>query len=198
MTRPSIHAVVVFATLVAAIGYLTFSAKDRGVGPSIAVEAAAAAVEPTQLDSIPSAHGDHPAPYSTRKRPVREEDGPVTAAQTAAKQEDRMWKLDAEFMAEPVSAGWAASTERVFDSAFSDENLASKGAPAPVAHDVSCRMFTCRVEVTYADEVQADTGMQFMLGDVAALLPKAKHVRFDRPDGSVQWIAYMNTGRPRR
>lgn len=123
-----------------------------------------------------------------------EQDLPVSAAQGEQKMRALVAQAEAKFVSEPLSAAWAAPTEKMIDSAFTPKNLEWNQAPTPLAHDAKCHSTSCRVEVTYQDDLQADIGQQFMLGDIAARLPRAKLFRLRNPDGTVQVIAYANTG----
>lgn len=134
-------------------------------------------------------------------RPQPSHDGhdhDVTPEQRALNQQEAIRELESKFVTEPVSASWASGTERLIATAFSSGNLAEKDAPVPNAQQAVCRSFTCRIDTTYADELQADIGLQFLLGDIAARLPKARPFRIVQPDGSVQWVIYANTGQARR
>lgn len=122
----------------------------------------------------------------------------ITPEQKRQKAQELISQLESKFMSEPVSSGWAAGTEKLIDSAFSEKNLAMYDAPKPLSHQAACRSFSCRVQVVYADDMQADSGQQFLLADITSQLPKAKLLRLPRPDGTVEVVAYANTGRVRR
>lgn len=123
-----------------------------------------------------------------------EHDLPATAAQGEQRMRALAAQEEAKFVAEPLSAAWAVPTEKLIDSAFTAKNLEWNQAPKPLAHDAKCHSTSCRIEVSYQDDFQADIGQQFMLGDIATRLPKAKLFRLRNPDGTVQIIAYANTG----
>lgn len=121
-------------------------------------------------------------------------DLPLTPAQADQKMRDLVAQAEAKFVAEPLSAAWAAPTEKLIDSAFAAKNLEWNQAPAPLAHEAKCHSVSCRIEISYQDDFQADIGQQFMLSDISTRLPKAKIFRLRNPDGTVQVIAYANTG----
>lgn len=121
-----------------------------------------------------------------------------TPAQRSEKLQEAINQMELEFQSESVSSGWASTTEKIIAGAFSSTSLAGKGAPVPSAHRASCRTFSCRIQATYANDVEADIAEAFLTSDIAGQLPKAKHFRFMAPDGTVQLILYANTGSTRR
>jgi hypothetical protein len=119
---------------------------------------------------------------------------PLTAAQAQQKIQDLIGQENSKFASEYVSSSWASPTEKLIDSAISTKTLAWNQAPAPLSQDATCHSTSCRIQVTYADDTQADIGQQFFLGDIASRLPRAKLFRLRNPDGTVQVIAYANSG----
>ena len=80
-------------------------------------------------------------------------------------------------------------------------------APGPVSttaadrdtHDAECRSTTCRIRITYRDEMDAQMGEIFLLGDIAGTLPSANFGRLAGAGGTVQLVMYADTGaRPSR
>lgn len=125
-------------------------------------------------------------------------DLPLTPAQAQQKIQGLIAQEESKFASEPLSASWAVPTEKQIDSAFSAKTLEWNQAPTPLSHEATCHSSSCRIEVSYQDDAQADIGQQFFLGDIATRLPKAKLFRLRNPDGTVQLVAYANTGRARR
>lgn len=118
---------------------------------------------------------------------------PLTAAQQAQKLQDLQSQMESKFVSEPYSASWAPGTEKLIDGAFAASNLAYENSPAPISRKAECRSNSCRISIVYKDDVQADIGQQFLLGDIASRLPKAKLLRVSNPDGTVEVIAYAHT-----
>lgn len=106
-------------------------------------------------------------------------------------------ELDLRFRSEPVSVSWSGNTERMIDSALSGAGLAVNDAPEPLAHDVECRTFSCRIRLTYRNEMDAQMGEVFLLGDIAKQLPSAQFGRLVAPDGTIQIVMYADTGTKR-
>lgn len=103
-------------------------------------------------------------------------------------------ELENKFLSEPVSSGWSISTRKMISDSLSESRLAANEAPIPVSHDAECRSTSCRIRVTYRNQMDAQMGEIFLLGGIADVLPSANFGRLVAPDGSVQIVMYADTG----
>lgn len=107
-------------------------------------------------------------------------------------------QAEAQFSREPVSATWAAATESKVDTAFAPKNLQYLQAPTPQDYSSDCRTSTCKIQIRYRDEAQAEVGRQFLLYDMGSRLQNAQWFQQVNSDGSVQLVAYAQAGAPGR
>ena len=81
---------------------------------------------------------------------------------------------------------------------LSETRLAPNQAPIPMSHESECRSSSCRIRVTYRNEMEAQMGEIFLLGGIANQLPSANFGRIVAADGTVQIVMYANTGPARK
>ena len=141
----------------------------------------------------------HDAPRPPPAPEPAGDDAPMSNEQREARLAAELAGLEQEFLAEPVSPGWSFASERVIAEALSAERTAAHQGPAPLSHDAECRSTTCRIRITYRDEMDAQMGEIFLLGDIAGTLPSANFGRLAGDGGTVQLVMYADTGaRPPR
>ena len=118
---------------------------------------------------------------------------PLTSAQIAQMESDARRSRESKFVDEPLSAAWAARTERSIGTALSATNLSKEGARAPIALESSCHSQTCRISMSFADEVTANFTKVVFMEQLAETLPQAEIFQEYLPDGSFRYIAYAST-----
>ncbi len=116
----------------------------------------------------------------------------MTPSEEQAIMQQRLRQSDAAFAAEPVSRNWSTRNEKMIASAFSTGSLAAKGAPKPRLYDAQCRSKTCRIEMVYANEAEAEEGQLFLLSDIGGTLGQSRPFQRTLPDGSVQLILFSS------
>ena len=129
---------------------------------------------------------------------VHQHEASLTPEQQEQQLQLAMNQMESKFLTEPVVSAWSSSTEGAIANSFSPKNLSALGAPSPRSQQTSCRSSTCRIQVTYADDAQADIGQQFLLYDITARLPVTSVFRVPQPDGSVAMVIYASGGNGRR
>lgn len=117
---------------------------------------------------------------------------------TQAQLRSELEQLEREFLAEPISAAWSTSTEKLIAESLSESGLAVNNAPAPISHESECRSNSCRIRVTYRNDMDAQMGEIFLLGSIANSLPSANFGRLVSPDGTVLIVMYADTGTVKR
>ncbi len=117
---------------------------------------------------------------------------PLTPEQVHAKQLDDLHQLDVKFLSEPVDPAWASASQAAIADVLSERHLAEQGSPAPVAQQATCRSASCRIEVTYASDMESEMGRAFLIGDLASRLPRATTMEFTQPDGKVQYVIFAH------
>lgn len=124
--------------------------------------------------------------------------GPISTQDVQAQLLSELGELEREFLSEPVSETWSSGTELMITESLSEARLAPNQVPVPVSHDSECRSNSCRIRVTYRNEMDAQMGEIFLLGGIAERLPNANFGRLVGADGSVQIVMYANTGPARK
>lgn len=162
---------------VANISTQPFPAQPTPLLPEKAASQAAAAVEPHDGDVHEKEHGSVVSDQDIQAQLLRD-----------------LGELENKFLSEPVSAGWSVSTQKMISDSLSESRLAANEAPIPVSHDAECRSTSCRIRVTYRNQMDAQMGEIFLLGGIANELPSANFGRLVAPDGSVQIVMYADTG----
>lgn len=131
-----------------------------------------------------------PSAASNRQHPE------ATPQEAETVREKAMGEAEAGFNAEPVSAAWSTRNEKMIGDAFSPQSLASKNSPAPRTHEVSCRSKTCRIEMVYANDREADEGTLFLLSDIGGVFGQSRPFQRVLPDGSVELVMYATSSSP--
>ncbi len=125
--------------------------------------------------------------------------GPVGDDQVEAELIAALEALDRKFRNEPVAEGWRRSTEALISDALSSESLTANQAPVPKSYEAECRTSTCRISIAYGNEMDAQMGEIFFLGDVSTVLPNAEIGRLQGDGGTTSLIIYASQGTvPRR
>lgn len=192
---PAIATVAIVSILAVATWYRMEGSRATALHSPVAASDAVSGGEVTgELPALP-VPAARLAPSDTG---ARHDDAPLSQEQAEAKIINALQELEDKFQSEPVSVGWKNSTQRMIDTALSQEALSVNQSPAPIAHEAECRSFTCRIELTYSNDIEAQMGEIFLLGGIAQRLPSVQIGRLSGPDGSMKIVMYANTGVARR
>lgn len=146
--------------------------------------------QPAHVDAASPAHQPTRAEQLAAMRAEMERAEPPTPEQIKARQLEDLRRADLKFLAEPVDTAWATASEAAIAAVLTEGHLADQGAPAPVSHHATCRSKTCRIDATYANEMESDIGQAFLIGDLAPRLPLAQMLPFRQPEGKIQFVIY--------
>ena len=187
-------------SLVALAAALIFWMQPDESSPVAIVDPAPLAVAaPGPVSTTAADRDTHDAPRPPPAPEPAGDDAPMSNEQREARLAAELAGLEQEFLAEPVSPGWSFASKRVIAEALSAERTAAHQGPAPLSHDAECRSTTCRIRITYRDEMDAQMGEIFLLGDIAGTLPSANFGRLAGAGGTVQLVMYADTcARPSR
>lgn len=117
-------------------------------------------------------------------------------AAAAARQAATIRDRENEFVNEPLASAWAASSERAIKNALSAAALAKEGATAPKSLESTCHSQTCRISMTFNDEMKADFTKVVFLEQIAETLPRAEIFQQPQPDGSIRYLVYARSAGP--
>lgn len=117
----------------------------------------------------------------------------LSLAQLAMRESEARRDRESKFVSEPLSAAWAASTERTIGNVLSAMSLAKEQATPPTALESKCHSQTCRISMSFADESTADFTKVVFLDQVAGSLPQAEIFQESLPDGSFRYLVYART-----
>lgn len=156
---------------------------------------APAPASPSTSEPVAGSRRFEPAMQPAEPASTDHPEEPVSAQEHRAQKISALNALDREFQRQPRSATWGSNTEQVIAASLSESGLAANQAPVPIEHDAECRTSTCRIHVTYANEMDAQMGEVFLLGDIARQLPSARLGRLFNEDGTVELVIYADTGK---
>ncbi len=123
---------------------------------------------------------------------------PLTPAEVAARREQNMRELENKLISEPISAQWASRNESSIEKFLSVENLAKLRLPSVDLADAKCHSSTCRINMIFEDEVQAQDTSYELLQHIAANLPAAQSFLLPQSDGTVRMMVYATSSSPTR
>ncbi|MEO8364596.1 MAG: hypothetical protein ABI538_00160 [Pseudoxanthomonas sp.] len=99
-----------------------------------------------------------------------------------------------KFVIEPLSAAWASRTERTIGNALAATTLAKEHAVAPTSLESTCHSQTCRISMSFPDELTANFTKVVFMEQLAETLPQVELFQETLPDGSFRYLAYANAG----
>jgi hypothetical protein len=165
----------------------------RAAAPADAKVAKAAAAEVAKPAPAPAAPASYTSPTIAAGVP------PALAAPRHQDPDaallEQIQNLDTKFQAEPIVPAWAMEQEQMIAASFAPEALKLAAAPAPLSHEESCRSKTCRINVIYRNELDAQVAQLNLLGAISSSLSHATFGQISGADGSVQLIMYARAGR---
>ncbi len=120
----------------------------------------------------------------------------MSPAAVAARQAATIRQREDAFTNEPLAAAWASSSERAIKNALSAASLAKQGATAPTALESTCHSQTCRISMSFDDDLKADFTKVVLMEQIAETLPRAEIFQQTQPDGSIRYLVYARTAAP--
>jgi hypothetical protein len=162
----------------------------RAAAPSAAKAAKPEATQVAEPTPTPAAPASYTSPVAAAAPPLQAPRHQDPDAQLL----EQIQALDAKFQAEPIAPAWAMEKEQMIAATFSPEALKTAAAPAPISHEESCRSKTCRINVVYRSELDAQVAQLNLLGAISPSLSHATIAPVPGADGSMQLIMYARAG----
>jgi hypothetical protein len=134
------------------------------------------------------------APPPSRNAPDMGERSQPTPEEAARVLQDKLAKLDQQFMAEPLDAKWAGETKASVEDSI--VGAAAETGVQPRSLNADCRSKSCMIQMEVASGTDMDRVLDTLTTDISGKLPVTTMIPVTGPDGRVTMHIYGTQSAP--